>query len=203
MSENTIYVYVDGSANGNINVTKDTVAGWAIVGIMGNPGINHDKGDLLFAGHGRVTCNLSDMNSLEAEVGSNNTAELSAFYWAVRYTRHHCFGHEIDISKYDLIIMTDSLYAGNIIDGEWKAKKNLNMVQKIRKTYFTHKGQFRNVEWRHVRAHSNNFWNDKVDLLAKRACTLRGDQTGFVPVGSDLLKDTTRLKSIVDNASKN
>jgi ribonuclease HI len=203
MSENTIYVYVDGSATGNVNVTEDTIAGWAIIGIRGNPGIGHDKGHRLFANYGRVTCDATDINYLGAEVGSNNTAELSAFNWALEYTRLYCFGHDEDISKYDLIIMTDSLYAGNMIDGEWKAKKNLKMIQHVRKTYFSCKREFNSIEWRHVRAHSNNYWNDKVDLLAKRGCTLCLHETGAQPVGADLLTKTGRLESIVDNAFGN
>ena len=60
-----------------------------------------------------------------ADVGSNNTAELSAIYYAMIKAKGLS-------NTTDVTIYTDSQYAMNIVFGNWSANKNLGLVKKCR-----------------------------------------------------------------------
>ena len=59
-----------------------------------------------------------------AEVGSNNTAELSGFAAALRWLL-------IEGGDDAAVIRADSTYAGNLASGVWKAKANRELVANV------------------------------------------------------------------------
>ena len=158
MSDNTLSIYTDGSAIGNTNVTKDTPTGWAVVIVRGDTGPNHDQGKYHGERTGKVITDSSDGMYIGAEHGSNNTAELTAFYFALAFANSYEAGHEI-------IIYTDSEYAGNIADGTWRPSKNKAMAKELQIQWNRASGRH-DLQWKHVRAHSNFRWNERADYLA-------------------------------------
>ena len=78
-----------------------------------------------------------------AEVGSNNTGELSAIA-ALRWILINCTNETVEIC-------TDSTYAGNIASGKWKAKANKLLAAKVQ--IYGMKLKLIKNTWRHVRAH--------------------------------------------------
>ena len=71
-------IYVDGSCLDNQNVGPDAPAGWGIVIVTGDSGLGKGGGEVLHEENGKVMTDEDDDDWLGAEVGSNNTAELSA-----------------------------------------------------------------------------------------------------------------------------
>ena len=155
------FLYVDGSCIGNENVDSETPAGWGFVVIVGDSGLGKGSGELLEEKFGPVVTNPNDEDFLGAEVGSNNTGELTAFANALRWILSQGEDGEY-------LIRTDSTYAGNIADGTWKAKANLALVEKVRVMWDEVKSISR-VSWNHVRAHRGHRWNERADHLAARA----------------------------------
>ena len=74
-----LHIYVDGSCIGNQNVEQNTPAGWGVVVITGSNDLGRGNGEILHEFHGKVITDGEDDGFIGAEVGSNNTAELSAF----------------------------------------------------------------------------------------------------------------------------
>ena len=72
-------IYVDGSCLGNQNVDATTPAAWSVVVITGDTGLGRGSGSLVEEFAGAVVTAPDDANFVGAEVGSNNTAELTAF----------------------------------------------------------------------------------------------------------------------------
>ena len=79
------HIYVDGSCLGNQNVDSDTPAGWGVVVITGSNDLGRGNGEILHEFNGKVVTDSSDSKFIGAEVGSNNTAELTAFAEALRW----------------------------------------------------------------------------------------------------------------------
>ena len=156
-----IFLYVDGSCLGNKNVDSETQAGWGLVVIVGDTGLGKGSGELLEERFGSVVTNSNDEHFLGAEVGSNNTGELTGFANALRWI----LSHEEDC---EYVIRTDSTYAGNIADGTWKAKANLALVERVR-LLWSEVRSIRRVSWNHVRAHRGHRWNERADHLAVKA----------------------------------
>ena len=134
------HIYVDGSCIGNQNVGQETPAGWGVVVITGSNDLGRGIG---------------------AEVGSNNTAELTAFAEALRWALSEGGDSEI-------VIKTDSQYAGNQATGNWKAKANRELVAHVQ-ALWNEVSQLRDLSWDHVKAHSGHRWNERADHLAIRA----------------------------------
>ena len=150
-----INIYVDGSCPGNQNVRVTTCkAGWGVVIL------DADKTVEMF---GPVICDARERGFLGAEVGSNNTGELSAVCEALIYVRDFLMGS-------DVCIHHDSTYAVNVITGEMKAKKNKALVEKGASLLLEARGSC-DVRFEHVKAHSGHKWNDLADSLAKRGAT--------------------------------
>jgi ribonuclease HI len=156
-----VHIYVDGSCEDNRNVTKSTSAGWGYCVIVGDSGRGRGQGELVEEKSGRVITNDSDIEFLGAEVGSNNTAELSAIAHALRWV---IVNSDLD----NVQIRTDSTYAGNVTSGNWKAKANKVLVKRVQGLW---EGALEvcNVEWEHVRAHRGHRWNERADHLAFKA----------------------------------
>jgi|TARA_B100000287_G_scaffold52521_1_gene46269 ribonuclease HI len=157
----SVSVYVDGSCEDNQNVSPSSKAGWGYCVIEGDSGFGRGKGRLVHESSGRVITNPEEGEFIGAEVGSNNTAELSAIAHALRWVLSESVEGRV-------VILSDSTYAGNISSGVWKAKANLNLarqVQKLWKEVMT----LSELSWRHIKAHSGHRWNERADHLAYRA----------------------------------
>ena len=156
-----IHLYVDGSCLGNQNVDSQTPAGWGLVIVTGDTGLGKGSGELIEEKSGKVITDASDEDFIGAEIGSNNTGELSAFAHALRWILSRDGAGEY-------IIRTDSNYAGNITDGTWNAKANLALVLRVR-ALWDEVQKVNGVKWNHVRAHRGHRWNERADHLAARA----------------------------------
>ena len=157
------HIYVDGSCIGNQNVDSQTPAGWGVVVITGSNDLGRGNGEIHHEFSGKVVTSSADENYIGAEVGSNNTAELTAFAEALRWCLKQ--GGEEEI-----IIKTDSQYAGNQATGKWKAKANRELVAHVQKLW-KEVCELRKLSWEHVKAHSGHRWNERADHLAIRAAT--------------------------------
>lgn len=152
---------MDGSCLGNQNVDETTEAGWGLVIISGDTGLGRGTGTVFEELFGRVITNPEESNYLGAEIGSNNTGELSSFAHALRWCLKE--GGEGEI-----IIRTDSTYAGNMADGSWNAKTNLKLVEFVQELWLE-VASMRRLSWNHVKAHRGHRWNERADHLALRA----------------------------------
>jgi len=155
------HIYVDGSCIGNQNVNEETPAGWGVVVITGSNDLGRGNGDILHEFNGKVVTDPGDPKFIGAEVGSNNTAELTAFAEALRWVLSE--GGECEI-----VIKTDSQYAGNQATGTWKAKANRILVSHVQ-ALWNEVSELRELSWDHVKAHSGHRWNERADHLAIRA----------------------------------
>ena len=155
------HIYVDGSCLGNQNVNFDTPAGWGVVIVTGSNDLGRGNGDILHEFCGQVVTDPSDLGFIGAEVGSNNTAELTGFAEALRWVLTE--GGEDEI-----IIKTDSQYAGNQATGSWKTKANRELVGHVQ-SLWNEVSKLRALSWEHVKAHAGHRWNERADHLAIRA----------------------------------
>ena len=153
-------IYTDGSAfgmNDGDGATKDTPAGWGFVVIQGPTGLNHDDGEEYFSNSGRVITDTRHPLYIGAEIGSNNTAELSAIYNALEWIKSS------DATA--VTIYSDSNYALNMVFGDWRASTNKKLIATIR-TCATETKKTVDIEHAHVKAHSEFKWNEEADRLA-------------------------------------
>ena len=157
------HIYVDGSCIGNQNVDEETPAGWGVVVITGSNDLGRGNGEIFHEFYGKVITNTDDSNFIGAEVGSNNTAELTAFAQALRWALSE--GGDTEI-----VMKTDSQYAGNQATGTWKAKANQALVAHVQ-ALWNEVSELRKLSWSHVKAHSGHRWNERADHLAIRAAT--------------------------------
>lgn len=153
-------LYVDGSCLENQNVNSNTPAAWGLVVIVGDNGLGKGSGDVIDEKFGHVITDSKEGGYIGAEVGSNNTAELTAMAQALRWLL-------IDDTNKPAIINTDSQYAGNLACGNWKAKANKKLVRNVQKLW-DEVGNIRELTWNHVRAHRGHRWNERADHLAIR-----------------------------------
>ena len=160
-----IGIYVDGSAPVNI-ASADNPAGWGVV-VVENPTENHDGGKILAAYAGPVVTDDDDLDHLGAEVGSNNTGELSAIWWAMYILRGRLSEIFMDEDEtFEITIYGDSEYAGKMANGTWKPKENKGLVAEVRKLWELSQLNGFNLVWAHVRAHQGNYYNELADKLA-------------------------------------
>ena len=156
-----LYIYVDGSCIGNQNVTSETPAGWGFVVINGDSGLGKGSGNIIKEAFGKVITNKNDSEFIGAEVGSNNTAELSAFVHCLKWIL-------VEGIEQEIIIRTDSNYAGNIVEGNWKAKSN-KAIASLSQELWGEVKSLGKLSWIHIRAHQGHRWNERADHLAIRA----------------------------------
>ena len=155
-----ISLYVDGSCLENQNVDLNTPAAWGLVVVSGDNGLGKGNGEIVEELFGNVITSPSDKNYLGAEVGSNNTAELSGFAEALRWLL-------IEGSDIPAVVRTDSLYAGNLATGKWNPKANKKLVNSLHELW-NEVSSLRILEWEHVKAHRGHRWNERADHLALR-----------------------------------
>ena len=154
-------IYTDGSAfgmNDGKGATKDTPAGWGFVVVEGPTGQNHDEGTVVAEQSGRVITDSNHPLWIGADIGSNNTGELSAIYYALEWAKENAT---------KVTIYSDSNYALNMTFGNWKPSTNKGMIEKIR-LFAAQVANIVTIEHSHIRAHSGFKWNEVADRLADR-----------------------------------
>ena len=161
----SVHIYVDGSCSENRNVSSETRAGWGLCVIVNDGGPGNGKGHLLPELSGEVVTKEEAGGYLGAEVGSNNTAELSAIAHALRWILSES---EVDSAT----IRGDSNYALNIASGLWKAKANQALARRVSDLWDEVSGIVTLVG-EHVPAHRGHRWNERAAHLAFRA--MQGD----------------------------
>ena len=154
-------IYVDGSCLENMNVSKNTLAAWGMVVVKGDSQLGKGKGEIIFENSGLVITNPDSDEYFGAEVGSNNTGELSAIAHALRWLL-------INDGESVVEICTDSTYAGNVASSSWKAKANKKLAKSVQDLW-EEVSLKQKLTWRHVRAHRGHKWNERADHLAIRA----------------------------------
>lgn len=90
---------------------------------------------------------------------TNNIAELTAVKIALEY---------IADKHISVVIYTDSKYVIGVISEGWKAKKNVDLINEIKDLMVS----FSKIEFRWVKAHNGNKWNEVVDKLSRDAIKL-------------------------------
>ena len=153
-------LYVDGSCLGNQNVDADTPASWGLVVVTGDSGLGKGSGELHHEIAGPVITSSGDDGFIGAQVGSNNTAELSGFAAALRWLL-------VEGGEDEAMIRADSTYAGNLASGVWKAKANRELVAHVQELWKEVEA-LRPLVWYHVKAHRGHRWNERADHLASR-----------------------------------
>ena len=158
---NEIEFYVDGSAINNENPNVPTLGGIGVYRRTNSEnGFNFitaqpDTGWELNVDAGGVVLR-HDIPELDLGKATNNTTELAAIYYALQIIR---LNHKDD----NCTIYGDSQYAGNLVFGNWKAKKNKELVAKVKALAKI----VPNVTWEYVKAHDGNVYNEYADYLAK------------------------------------
>ena len=152
-------LYVDGSCLGNQNVDAETPASWGLVVVVGDSGLGKGSENCIMKRRGPSLPRPTE-GFIGAEVGSNNTAELSGFAAALRWLL-------VEGGDDEAIIRADSTYAGNLASGRWKAKANRELVAHVQ-ALWTEVSEIRPLSWSHVKAHRGHRWNERADHLASR-----------------------------------
>ena len=155
-------LYFDGSCQENRNVTAATPAGWGVVIVRGDFRASKGDGEIVEELSGSVITSSEEEGFLGAEIGSNNTGELSAMAHALRWLL-------IEGSTDAVTIRGDSQYALNIATGEWRAKANRELAARVQ-ALWDEVTSLRSVVAEHIRAHRGHRWNERADHLAWRAC---------------------------------
>ncbi len=117
-------LYFDGSCQHNRDVTSDTPAGWGLVVVRGDAGVGRGDGEVIEEHSGRVITDSEEVGWLGAEVGSNNTAELTALAHTLRWLLTEGGGAAVTLRG-------DSKYALNIASGAWRAKANRELAARV------------------------------------------------------------------------
>ncbi len=101
--------------------------------------------------------------------GTNNIAELTAIELAADAVT--------DVSR-PVRMFTDSQYSIGVLQKGWKAKANVELVARVRKSL----ARLKDVELRYVPGHAGVVLNERADTLAVQAVSERGS-SGWVEVG--------------------
>lgn len=115
----------------------------------GNPGLSGIGILLRFRGHEKEI-------SRYIGIATNNIAELEAIRVGLDSLK------KVDIP---VIVFTDSKYAHGVLSLGWKAKKNTELINSIRKLA----SKFKNLAFRKVKGHSGHPGNERADFLATNA----------------------------------
>jgi len=163
LDSSKLSIFTDGSCKGNTNVAKQACdAGWGVLvtTIEGSGNKSNVDGTVTDELYGPVVTDSASDYFLGAEVGSNNTGELSAVCEALLWLRDH------EGSSRPVTLYYDSKYAANIASGKWNAEKNKQLAATAQ-TLFREVQETRQLSLEHVKGHSGHPLNDHVDRLAK------------------------------------
>ena len=151
-SENYV-IYTDGSGTGG-RCTSTTPAGWGFV-IITDQEISHEA-------RGPVDTDPSSAYHCGAMVGSNNTAEISALIEAALYLLG------LPQIPAQVEFCYDSKWAADMTRGRFKPKRHKALVYTA-KQVFNALTQRTTVQWRWVKGHTGEEYNEMADELAGAA----------------------------------
>lgn len=158
------HLYVDGSCRENHKKVSDvTPAGWGVAIFRSQAGVApaFSRDDCQHQLYGPVVKDPKSHLFLGAEVGSNNTGELTAVGEALLWLRDEAQ------DSLPAMLHYDSQYAGEITTGMKRAEKNKRLAEKVQGLYKEVRGQ-RSVSLIHVKGHSGNPCNELADFLANQ-----------------------------------
>ena len=178
--------YTDGSGSRG-RCSAKTPAGW---------GWCSPQGETWEEAKGPVITSPDHTAFLGANVGSNNTGELSAIAEAVLYALEHNYT--------SINIHTDSQWSIKVLTGKWRPKTHHNLINYIRgllrqPTLKVH------LHW--VRAHRGTEGNEKADQLANQGRALAAAQGGReytapqLPIHNETLSTFQQLENAMHNAA--
>jgi ribonuclease HI len=102
---------------------------------------------------------------------TNNVAEISGIDYSLDYL------DEIDKSWDDVVIYTDSNYCVGLFTKNWNAKKNKELVKKVRDKL----ERFPNLNIKWVKGHVGDEYNEVADRLAGDAVVSMSTTKGINP----------------------
>ncbi len=155
------YIYTDGSCLDQTEVGPNAIAGWGWVLVAGDDGLGRGSGYIEIEKFGMVETKKTHPEWVGAEVGSNNTAELSALVHAIDYVIS-------SPSAEDVVVRSDSKYAIEVSEGRWKAKANVKLVDSVRARLIEAR-RIVDLKLEHIHAHRGHRWNERADHLARAA----------------------------------
>lgn len=159
--------YTDGSGR---KVDGGCVAGWGVCTVFaGHDGHEGSAGRIVREDCGPVVVDAKSDDFLGADVGSNNTGELTGIAKALDLVIE---GHTAWEGA-AVIIRYDSYYAANVTTGLWKAKRNVRLVETVQRK-LAKAAKVQRVLFMHVKAHAGTLGNEAADRLAKRGSEGRG-----------------------------
>ena len=92
--------------------------------------------------------------------GTNNKAEVAAIIIGLRLIKN-----PID----SLTVISDSMYCVGCASLGWKRKKNVKLWEEFDKQFERVKQLCPSIEFKHVKGHSGDKWNERADKLAVAA----------------------------------
>ena len=139
-------VYTDGSGSRG-RCSKTTPAGW---------GWCYQEEEQWVEAFGPVVTDPDSLHFRGAQVGSNNTGELTAILEALTMA--------IDKNWQDVTIRSDSQWSINVITGKWKARSHKTLVNYIKSIIRAGSIKVR-LSW--IKAHAGHEGNERADRLAE------------------------------------
>jgi ribonuclease HI len=99
---------------------------------------------------------------------TNNIAELTGLLLGLQLLRE---AHKRQ-AKTKWVLYTDSQYAKNVVEGTWKAKANLELIQQVRASIAAAKKDYPvSISLRWCPAHCGLEWNERADKLASASAS--------------------------------
>ena len=180
-----IDIYTDGSCPNNVgSASRQGAAGWGFISSSQLLGVKDHYGPVVFS--------KEDDMFMGAEVGTNNTGELSAVGFACRYVLQ-----EDPAGESELRIFYDSEYAAKIASGTFNANKNIELADQVQ-DLLAQVIQKRRVTFHKVKGHSNNPMNDRADENANKGAS--GDRNVWPTFShTNLLESIMNPKETLDS----
>ena len=176
--------FTDGSGSKG-KCTRTTPAGWGWCSRQGNDWL---------AASGPVSTDPQHLKYLGAEVGSNNTGELSAIIEALLFALEHDYG--------EVVIHSDSKWAILMIQGVWRPKTNKDLVVLAQRLAYKC-GMKVHLQW--IKGHSGVEGNELADKLANEgrdSATYQGGRSIPLPGLTTPPVDGTELSQFSGFVSK-
>ena len=139
----------NGVPSSDDNIPEDAISIYTDGASSGNPGPSGIGVLLRFGKHEKEL-------SRDIGIATNNIAELEAIKTALL---------ELKTTKKPVRIFTDSAYAFGVLTLNWKAKKNEDLIDSIKKSM----KRFNDLKLIKIRGHAGQEGNERADFLANKA----------------------------------